>query len=209
MLKAILFDLDGTLLDTDKLIFMTYKYMFDKFGEGYEPTFNEMLSFLGPTLMEVFPKYFKQNVDYLIEEYRTYNVSHHQAFVQPIYGAKDVLHAIKEKGLKIAVVTSKRKDVALLGLQLFGLDNYIDYLVDCTMVTKYKPDPEGIEMVLDEFNIRAEEALMVGDSLSDILAGINSGCKTMAVSYSLKGNFYKNQKIDYIIDSLYDILKLI
>ena len=49
--KVIIFDLDGTLIDTDKLIFMSYRHLFQKYGNGYEPSFSEYISFLGPTLM--------------------------------------------------------------------------------------------------------------------------------------------------------------
>lgn len=208
--KLVLFDLDGTLIDTDKLIFMSYYYIFKKYRQNYKVSFEEMISFLGPTLMDTFNVYFP-NEDHakLIEEYREYTMSHHHKFVSAFSGAERVLKELRELGIHVGVVTSKRRDVAEYGLREFGLDNYCELLIDCNDVTNFKPDPEGIIKAMDYFKILPENTLMVGDSKSDMLAGINAKCDVAAVNYSIKGNFYKDLDVNYVINELNDILNIV
>lgn len=208
--KLVLFDLDGTLIDTDKLIFMSYKHVLNKYKSDYKVSFDEMLNFLGPTLMDMFKIYFP-NLDHdeIIEEYRKYTMEHHHKFVNAYNGAEKTLKELKELGVHIGVVTSKRKDVAEYGLQEFNLDKYNELLIDCNAVSKFKPDPEGINLAMKHFNVLPSETLMVGDSKSDMLAGINAKCDTAAVNYSIKGEFYKDLNVNYVIDELYELINIV
>ena len=208
--KLVLFDLDGTLIDTDKLIFMSYKHVLNKYRSDYKVSFDEMIDFLGPTLMDTFKVYFpNMDHDEIIEEYRAYNVSHHRKFVNAYSGAEKTLKELRELGIRVGIVTSKRKDVADFGLQEFNLDKYCELLIDCNAVSKYKPDPEGIIKAMNYFNVSPEETLMVGDSKSDMLAGINAKCDVAAVDYSIKGAFYKELNVNYVISELYDLIKIV
>mgnify|MGYP003307327953 CR=1 FL=1 len=208
--KLVLFDLDGTLIDTDKLIFMSYKHVLNKYRSDYKVSFDEMIDFLGPTLMDTFKVYFPgMDHDEIIEEYREYNVSHHRKFVNAFKGAESTLKELRELGIHVGVVTSKRKDVADFGLQEFGLDKYCEILVDCDDVKNFKPHPEGILKAIEHFKAQPNETLMVGDSKSDMMAGMNAGCDVAAVSYSIKGAFYEGLNVNYIIDELLDILKIV
>lgn len=208
--KLVLFDLDGTLIDTDKLIFMSYLHVFKKYRPDYRVSFNEMLSFLGPTLMETFKVYFPNlNHDEIIEEYRKYTMENHFKFVSAFKDAEYVLKELKSLGVHIGIVTSKRKDVAIYGLKQFNLDQYVELLIDCNDVKKYKPDPEGVNKALEYFNVDKEDTLMVGDSQSDMLAGIYAGCKVAAVDYSIKGKFYIDLPVNYVIKELKDIIQIV
>ncbi len=206
----VLFDLDGTLIDTDKLISMSYFHVFNKYRKDYDVSFKEMLNFLGPTLMDMFKIYFpNEDHDEMIEEYRRYTMAHHHKFVNAFSGALETLKTLRELGVHVGVVTSKRKDVAIFGLEEFGLDKYCELLIDCNDVTKFKPDPEGVNKAINYFNVDSSKTLMVGDSKSDMLAGINAGCKVAAVNYSIKGEFYKELNVDYVINNLIEIVNIV
>lgn len=206
--KVIIFDLDGTLIDTDKLIFMSYRYLFRKYGNGYEPSFSEYISFLGPTLMETFPKYFKEDVDLLIKEYRSYGEKNDKYFLSPIKGAKEVLENLHQKGYKLAVVSSKIKKAIIKNLSDLNMDMYFDFIIGADEVQgKYKPDPYGLIIALNHFNFSKEDAVYIGDSFGDLLCAKNAQIDFIAVNYSLKGKFYKEEKV-ISIDSLYDLLTL-
>lgn len=207
--KLIIFDLDGTLIDTDKLIFMAYNHLFKKFGNGYEPSFSEYISFLGPTLMEMFPKYFKEDVELLLKEYRKYSHENSKYYLAPIKGAKDVVSELKNRGYILAIVSSKIKDTIIMNLKELGLESFFTYIVGADEVNgKYKPDPYSINLVLENLNIKSNEAVMIGDSMSDLLCAKNANVTSIAVNYSLKGKFYKDKDADFNIDSLYDLLNL-
>ena len=206
--KVIIFDLDGTLIDTDKLIFMSYRHLFQKYGNGYEPSFSEYISFLGPTLMETFPKYFKEDVDLLIKEYRSYGEKNDKYFLSPIIGAKEVLENLHQKGYKLAVVSSKIKKAIIKNLSDLNMDMYFDFIIGADEVQgKYKPDPYGLIIALNHFNFSKEDAVYIGDSFGDLLCAKNAQIDFIAVNYSLKGKFYKEEKV-ISIDSLYDLLTL-
>lgn len=207
--KVILFDLDGTLIDTDKLIFMSYRHLFQKYGNGYEPTFSEYISFLGPTLMEMFPKYFKEDVDLLLKEYRAYGAKNDKYFLAPIKGAKEVVEELHNRGYKLAVVSSKVRKAILNNLKDLGMDSYFDFIIGADEVEgRYKPDPYGLILALKHFNVDKEDAIYIGDSMGDIKCAQNANVDCIAVNYSLKGKFYKDEDVKCSIDSLYDLLDL-
>ena len=91
-----------------------------------------------------------------------------------------------EQGFKLAVVTSKINETALMGLRLTGLDQFFDVVVALDHVEKHKPDPEPIDLALSKLGSTRQEAIMVGDSDFDILAGKNAQVKTAAVAWSIK-----------------------
>ncbi len=208
--KIILFDLDGTLIDSDKLIFMSYHYLFQKYGNGYEPTFNEYISFLGPTLMEVFPKYFKEDMEVLIQEYRNYSTKNTKYFLTLINGATEVITELVARGYKLAIISSKVKSVIISNLKYFSLDKYFSLIIGADDVEGlYKPNPYGIQIALKHFNINNDDAIMIGDSIGDIKSAKNANVDCIAVNYSIKGKFYNDNEVDYAIDSLYDLLNIL
>lgn len=86
-----------------------------------------------------------------------------------------MLTYLKGRGVRLAVFTGKGKRTTTITLEALGLSRYFDIIVSGTDVVQHKPHPEGICRVLDRFNVRAEETIMVGDSLSDIKASRAAG----------------------------------
>lgn len=206
---AIIFDLDGTLLNTDLLIHKTFDHVFEKYKPGYILSEEEHLSFLGPTLKDTFARYFPESMsDELIEYYRDYNHAHHEDFVTIYPTVKETLETLKNKGYPLAVVTTKYSKAAYLGLDLFDLTQYFDVVLGMDNVNRVKPDPEGILKAMNQTNCK--KALYVGDNTSDILAGKNAGVHTAGVKWTPKGTS-EMEKLnpDLMIDEMKDIIHFI
>ena len=95
---AVIFDLDGTLLNTDLLIQKSFEHVFKRYKPDYQISDEEHLSFLGPTLKETFSRYFPDDmIDELIEYYREYNHKHHQDYVTIYPHIRETLKTLKQK----------------------------------------------------------------------------------------------------------------
>ena len=183
---VVIFDLDGTLIDTNTLIHSSFKFVFKKYMPEHTLSEDELLSFLGPSLKDTFRRYFKEEMmDELVEYYNLHNLSHHEQYVTIYPTVKKTLESLKEQGYKLAVLTTKRERAAYVGLRLFDLEKYFDVIICGDHLQNQKPDPEGIYKVLSL--TKCSKGIMVGDSTSDIMAGKNANVYTIAVDWSPKG----------------------
>lgn len=208
-ITTILFDLDGTLIDTNELIISTYLHTLEKYFPG-KYTREDVLPFLGPTLHEVFGAMDPERVEEMVLEYRTYNLANHDALVKEFVGVMETIETLKKKGYKLAIVTTKREDVAFKGLRLMKLDSFFDVMVAYDHVQKVKPDPEPIFLALEKLGSKPEETLMVGDNFHDVLAGKNAGTKTAGVAWTIKGRDYlAKYEPDYMLENMTDLLTIL
>lgn len=134
-INTILFDLDGTLIDTNELIISTYLHTLEKYFPG-KYTREDVLPFLGPTLHEVFGEMDPDRVEEMVLDYRTYNLANHDTLVKEFVGVMETIETLKKKGYKLAIVTTKREDVAFKGLRLMKLDSFFDVMVAYDHVKK-------------------------------------------------------------------------
>jgi pyrophosphatase PpaX len=208
-MNTILFDLDGTLIDTNELIISTYLHTLEKYFPG-KYTREDVLPFLGPTLHEVFGEMDPDRVEEMVLDYRTYNLANHDALVKEFVGVMETIETLKIKGYKLGIVTTKREDVAFKGLRLMKLDSYFDVMIAYDHVKKVKPDPEPIFLALEKLGSKPEEALMVGDNFHDVLSGKNAGTKTAGVAWSIKGREYlAKYEPDFMLENMTDLLRIL
>jgi pyrophosphatase PpaX len=208
-IDTILFDLDGTLIDTNELIISTFLHTLGKY---YPDRFHreDVLAFIGPSLFETFSSIDRGRTDEMIREYRSYNHEHHDLLVKEFAGVNQTMEILKDKGFKLGIVTTKLLDTVQKGLKLTKLDPYFDTIVALDHVSKAKPDPESIFLALDQLNSAKEQTIMVGDNYHDILAGKNAGTRTAGVAWSIKGREYLAQfKPDYMLEEMPDLLKIV
>ncbi len=206
---AVLFDLDGTLLYTDELILESFKYVFEKYKPGYNLTREELLSFLGPSLKSSFERYFdKDLVEELIDYYREFNHAKHQEFVYVYPTVIDTLDWLQNNGYPLAIVTTKSKVAAMVGLDTFNLKKYFTSIICLDEVTNTKPDPEGILLAMEKLQVK--RGVMIGDNNVDILAGKNANIETIGVSWSPKGTKHLEQlQPNLMIDEMKEIIPFI
>lgn len=208
-ITTLLFDLDGTLIDTNELIIATYLHTLEKYYPNKYKR-EDVLPFMGPTLHEAFSTVDPDRVEEMILEYRTYNLANHDLLVKEFPNVLETIGTLKEKGYKLGVVTTKRHDTSLKGLRLMKLEQYFDVVVAMDHVTKVKPDPEPILKALVQLNSQPEETIMVGDNFHDILAGKNAGTKTAGVAWTIKGRDYlAKYEPDYMLENMVDLLTIL
>lgn len=208
MIKAVLFDLDGTLVNTNELIIKSFEYTFKKHFNR-QITRNEIVATFGAPLRDVLARYDQDGADLMLEIFREFSEKNHDVLAESFKGVEEGLALLIKAKVKIAVVTSKRINTALRGLNLFNLTKYFDVIVGPEDTKIHKPFGDPALKACQLLGVEPFETLMVGDSLNDILCGKNAACKTCLVSYTaLDLNVLIKYKPDYVIDSLVDILDI-
>lgn len=206
---GIIFDLDGTLLDTEKLIMESFYHVFKKYKPNYTLSTEELLSFLGPPLEISLKRYFDNClVEEIISYYREFNYANHELYVTIYPTVIETLEWLKKEQYPLAIVTTKYSKAVNIGLEQFDMHTYFDAIIAIDNVQKTKPNPEGILKAMEQLHV--SDAIMVGDNVSDIQAGKNAGIRTVAVKWASKGyDAMEKLKPDLRIDKMSDILKYI
>lgn len=181
---AVIFDLDGTLVDTKELIYNSFRYTFEKFKPDYKLSEAELQSFLGPTLKDSFLRYFDASqIDEIIAYYRSYNHTHHDEFVKPIPHVKETLQWLKENDYSIAVMSNKLVDIVRMGLKQFDMEQFFEVILGGEDIEKPKPAPIGIMTACDKLHCPYDDVIYVGDAPTDIQACKHMGAYSVAFIY--------------------------
>lgn len=207
--NTILFDLDGTLINTNELIIASFLYTLDKhFPEQYNR--ESILPFMGMPLVETMEQFDKEKVSELVQTYREHNISHHDELVTEFEGVFETVEELYKKGYKLGIVTTKMRNTVEMGLRLVGLNKFFQTVVTLDDVKNAKPDPEPVQKALALLGSTPEEAIMVGDSKYDILAGQNAGTQTAGVAWTIRGNDYLQQfNPDFMLNEMTDLLDVL
>ncbi len=178
---GILFDFDGTLVDSIELILESYRHTM-RVHRGNAMSDELWLEGLGKPLRVQFRMFTDDpaEVEAMIATYREWNLANHDRMVTPYPGARDTVIRLKDNGARLGIVTSKNLGGLKRGLDLIGLAGYFDVLMTSDMMEASKPDPAPVHAALERIGVSAKDALMVGDSPHDIAAGRNAGAKTAA-----------------------------
>jgi pyrophosphatase PpaX len=179
---TVLFDLDGTLIDSIELILRSYRHTL-RAHRGYEPPDHVWLSGLGTPLAVQFRRFSDDPVEIeaMVATYRAYNLAHHDALVRPYDGVPEAVRALKARGKRLGLVTSKTRSGALRGLEVAALGDVFDVVVGADEVANPKPHPEPVLTALARLGASAAGAVFVGDSRHDIACGRAAGVRTAAV----------------------------
>ncbi|MCI7685703.1 MAG: HAD family hydrolase [Eubacteriales bacterium] len=212
MIKACIFDLDGTLTRTQESIArpinMTLKYYglpeqpvedYNYFaGDGIKNALERALKAAGDTeaahLEEGLP---------MCRKWMNEDPLYH---VEPYPHVIESLHALKDKGIKIAVFSNKPHESAVNVVETIFGKGLFDHVQGQTDRIPIKPDPAGVYEILKEFGVKKEECLYFGDTNTDMMTGHNAGLYTVGVTWGFRPRAeLEEYKADCIIDSAADI----
>lgn len=207
--RAVLFDLDGTLIDTGALILASFRHATAAvFGEALPDEI--VMRGVGIPLRLQMTEFAPERADELLAAYRAHNAAHHDALAREFPGTTATLDRLKERGLPLAVVTSKSTTMAERGLRHFGLREYFETVVSADDVTVYKPDPFPLRVAAGRLSVPLEECAYVGDSPHDMQAAVEGGAVSIA---ALWGVFEREEVLaprpDFALDSISDLVPLL
>ena len=179
---AVLFDLDGTLIDSERLILASYRHTMQE-HLGYVPPEETWKATIGQPLvvqMKMFAERDEQ-VSAMIGTYVDHNLANHDDYVNPFPGVRSLVEAIRRSGRVLGIVTSKKRRATHMGLARCDLPaEWFAAIVTADDVERYKPEPEPVLKALDLLGICGDEALFVGDSTHDMRCGRAAGVLTAA-----------------------------
>lgn len=210
-IKGILFDNDGTLVDTHDLILASMRYATTEVLGAPLPD-DKLMEKVGQPLAVQAQAFTPDEAlqQEFLRVYREHNHAHHDEVVRPFPGIADALAALNERGLALGVVTSKLHALAWHGLEITGLAPFITCCIGADDCTRFKPDPQPVELGLEQLGLAPEECLYVGDSPFDMQAGKGAGCPVVAVTWGMFGlPELQAQKPDFIIDTPDELLRIV
>lgn len=201
-IRAVLFDLDGTLLETTPLIIRSFQHAFQTVCRRTIQQ-EEVFPFFGKPLRAAMEELEPGKADELLCAFREYNLAHHDDMVTMFPGIEPLLADLQAAGLRLAIVTSKTSRTARRGLALFDLEKYFDVFIGMEDCTQHKPHPEPVLTALRQLHLPPENCLMVGDSPFDIESAHRAGVRAAAVRWShVDWNEVMAAKPEYIIDEI-------
>ncbi len=182
--STVLFDLDGTLIDSIELILSSYRHTLTV-HRGSSPSDDVWLAGLGTPLRAQFRAFTcdEDEIAAMVATYREHNLANHDAMVRPYPGVRQAVAALHAGGARLGIVTSKTREGARRGLRRCGFDGMFEVLVGADDVERHKPDPEPVRRALELLGARREGVVFVGDSPHDLVAGRAAGVRTAAVGW--------------------------
>jgi pyrophosphatase PpaX len=209
-LQTALFDLDGTLIDSVRLILDSYHHTLEQHGLPARSD-EDWLKGVGTPLQVQFAEWREhpQQLEAMIATYREFNLKHHDRMVTVYPGVVEAMREIKAAGIQTGLVTSKNRQGALRGLQLVGLEALMDVLVCADEVTNPKPHPEPVEKAVALLGAEPTTTVYVGDSVHDMHSGRAAGVRTAAALWGPFGRDYlESTKPDYWLKAPGDLVTL-
>ena len=185
--RCVLFDLDGTLLDSADMIADSLAHAITT-HTGSVPNRTELMEGIGTPLVDQLAHHARALgyedpafVDTLVQTYLDDNLARHDDEIKVFDGAKATLQHLKSAGHVLGIVTSKPVSTATRGLNLFDLTEFFDVIVGCDSVRLHKPDPAPVLFALDALSQPADDTIFIGDSTHDIHSGNRANVATMGV----------------------------
>jgi len=210
-IQTLLFGLDGTLIDSIRLILDSYHHTLAVHGVAPRSD-SEWLRGLGTPLRVQFQEWSHDAalLERMVATYREYNLRHHDGMVRRYEGIVEAIEAIRRAGRRTGVVTSKNREGTLRGLRLAGLADHFDVLVCADDVQHPKPHREPIDRAVRELAADPTTTVYVGDSVHDMHSGRAGGVLTAAVLWGPFGRpVLEPAQPDYWLETPKDILGLL
>jgi pyrophosphatase PpaX len=204
----VVFDLDGTVVDTVELIVESFRYATRTVLGEVLP--DEVITAgVGQPLMAQMEHLSARHAQELYDVYREYNHRRHDELIRGYAGIEELLDGLRAAGRRLGIVTSKSRDTTEMAFRAVGLDDRFEVVVTASDTDEHKPSPVPLRLCLERLEAAAEGSIYVGDSPVDIQAGAAAGMATAAVAW---GVFGKEALLavapDYWVEEPHELLDL-
>ncbi|MGG4343877.1 pyrophosphatase PpaX [Paenibacillus lautus] len=211
MIETVLFDLDGTIIDTNELIISSFLHVFEAQAPG-TLTREQIIPHMGTTLEQQLQAFSGgvEDVSPFVKAYRSFNTLHHDEMVRPFPHVNEVVERLHRHGLSLGIVTTKIRPSTMMTLERYDLERFMSAIVTVNDVEHPKPHPEPVLTAMERLGANPATTLMIGDSPVDIQSAKAAGVKAAAVAWSLKGE----QKLmeygpDYVLKNMKDLYEIV
>jgi pyrophosphatase PpaX len=182
--KAVVFDLDGTLVDSVELITVSFQHAIREVL-GREASREEAVQHVGTPLKEQMVRISPERADELVAVYRDFNHREHDRMLKLYDGILELLNDLTKAGCALGLVTSKSRPTTQMAFDLTGIEPYFDATVCCDEAPGNKPTAAPILYCLEHLGIAPADAAYVGDSPADIQAAHAAGVVAIGVTWGV------------------------
>ena len=197
--RAMLFDYDGTLVDTNQLIVDSWNYMYKRHFGGVL-TGDDVKWTFGMILRDAIDEQMQRmghsgyDLDEIVESYREFQRKPDATPAPPFEGVPELLAELGKRGVLLGIVTSRAQETLMKGLAKYGLTDTFGFIVCAETTQIHKPRPEPALICCEGLGVKPEDSLMVGDSVFDLQCGNNAGCDSAFVTWSFATSREKAEK---------------
>ena len=177
---GIIFDIDGTIVESNQLIFATFNYVTEKYlGKSTSP--EEIIALFGPTEGVIIEQLFSDNFSAVMTDYYKFYRENHSKMAKVFDGIVELIDNLKSKNIFLSVYTGKGKGSTEITLDELGIRDKFDLVVTGDDIIGHKPSPEGVELFLKKYNLDRNRVLMIGDAPPDVKAARATGIRIASV----------------------------
>ena len=210
--EAVLFDLDGTVLDTYDIILASMRHTVNGLL-GLQLSDEQLTAGVGTPLEDQMTGFAGGDRTWgaqLTQAYRAHNDAIHDAGAKLFPGVTDTLQELQRAGVRMGVVTSKRHELAARGLALYGTDAFMEFVIGPEDSAFSKPHPGPVQEGCARLGLSPAACLYVGDSPYDLQAGNAAGCHTAAATWGMfSERLLRAEEPTYVLDSFSGLVDVV
>jgi len=210
MIDTVIFDFDGTLANTNRIIINSFRHIYTVFREE-ECDEDYVLSTFGEPLSLTLTRDFGQfNFEDVIACYREYQKDRFNDEVILYETVVETLEYLKNKNIKMGIATSRLRNSTISALEKFDIAKYFGAVVSADDVEKHKPDKEPLIKTINMLESFSEKTLYVGDSRFDMECAINAKATPVLAGWQRGSEeLAEKYKIKYVLEKMWDLTKII
>lgn len=206
-----MFDFDGTLADTGKVVTIATQKAFIK-NHLPAPTDQQVLDFMGLPIETFFPmlapQASKELLDQLYDDFRMFCTKYEDSGTKIFDGIIPTLKNLHDAGKKLFILSSNSSHTIQHHLDRFKIDNLFSEVIGSDMVKNFKPDPESVNRIVHDFGLNRERSVMIGDARYDLQMGKNASVKTCGATWgAFNVESLKKEQPTYLINKPQQLLK--